>query len=299
MEGTAKRIGKMRTGVWEQSRIWKWLVLCALLLCGIYGTAYGGEQRVFDDAGLFSEEEAEELEQQVSQVRQETGMDMVIVTTAQTGEKSAESFADDYYDAGGFGTGEDANGALFLVDMAHREIYLSTSGAMIRYLTDERVEKILDDAYGYAGDSDFAGAAGAVLEDIGTFYKKGIPGGQYNYDRETGKISRYRSIRWYEALLALAVAGACGGIAVRHVKKEYAMEDERRASAGFRMAYRANSAFAYRTQNDVMVNSFVTQQLIPRAVSSSGRGGASSSRGRSTTHRSSSGRSHGGGGRRF
>lgn len=45
------------------------------------------------------------------------------------------------------------------------------------------------------------------MEDLEVCYDNGIAADQYNYDPETGKISRYRSVRWYEALFALAAAG--------------------------------------------------------------------------------------------
>ena len=64
----------------------------------------------------------------------------------QTGERSAEEYADDdYYDYGGFGAGKKASGVncfyTIWTDLDGRgECYISTAGTMINMLTDERIE---------------------------------------------------------------------------------------------------------------------------------------------------------------
>lgn len=75
--------------------------------------------------------------------------------------------------------------------------------------------------------------------------------------------------------------------------------------ANFKLSYRKDSAFRLGSRvTDLLIGSYVTQQVIASQDrrSGSGRSGGSrslSSGGRSTTHRSSSGRSHGGGSRKF
>lgn len=277
-------------------------LIAAILLWIMTAAVWAGDQRVFDQAGLLAPEETARLEEQIDGLRQKMKMDVVLVTTASADGKSAEEYADDFYDQGGFGTRKDYSGALFLIDMDNREIYISTSGTMTRFLTDSRVETMLDHAYDYASSGDYAGASRQFLDDVADYYQKGIPGGQYNYDTETGKISVYRSVRWYEALLALLASAFCAGGACLNVKRNYAMKEERSRASNFNMAYRATSQFDFKDQNDALINSFVTQQLIQRAINGGGRGmggGGMGGAGRSSTHMSSGGRSHGGGGRKF
>ena len=251
-----------------------------------------GNVRVFDQADLFLEEEEKELQQAIDALREKMDMDAAVVT-AEENPGSAQAYADDFYEAHGFGTGSGRDGALLLIDMDNRELCISTEGKMVRYLTDSRIEAVLDDMYGYAAAGDYYQAAGAFVED------------QYNYDPETGKISRYRSVRWYEALFALAAAAACGGFAVLGVVREYNMRDEEsRMEANFKLSYRKDSAFRMGSRvTDLLIGSYVTQQVIAsqdhRSSGRSGGGRSLSSGGRSTTHRSSSGRSHGGGSRKF
>lgn len=277
------------------------MVFLVLLMPGTVWAAKAEEtQRVFDEAGLLADSDIDAFEEQIAGLRNTMKMDVVLVTTDEAGGKTAQQYADDFYDEGGFGSRSDRSGVLFLIDMDNREIYVSTSGTMIRFLTDKRVDQMLDHAYTYASDGDYTGVMRRFLADMVTYYRKGIPGGQYNYDTETGKISVYRSIRWYEALIAFAVAVFCGAGACLNVKREYAMKRERGRAANFNLAYRANARFAFHNQNDVLVNSFVTQRILPKNTGGgSGRSGGSGGGGRSSTHTSSAGRSHGGGGRKF
>lgn len=258
-----------------------------------------GEKRVFDEAGLFSGKEAGELETKIRSMREDMNMDVVIVTTDDAGGKTAEEYAEDFYVDGEFGTGKDYNGVLFLIDMDNREIYLLPVGAMNRFLTDKRRNAILDDAYNEIGQKEYRACAQSFLDGVTRYYKAGIPNGQYNYDKETGKVSVYRSIRWYEAALALLIGGAaaaavCGGVTAR-----YSMKGTRMVAKNALMAYRGDSRFQYSGQTDELINKTVTHVFIPPGSKGGGRGGGGfSSGGRSTVH-TSSGRTMGGGGRKF
>lgn len=262
--------------------------------------SFGEETRVFDDAGLFSEEEKAAFENQITSMKKEMNMDVLIVTTNDAGGKSAAEYAEDYYIDGVFGVGSDYRGALFLIDMDNREIYILPVGKMNRFLTDKRWNAILDQSYEAIRQMDYASCAQYFLDGVTKYYRAGIPGGQYNYDRDTGKISVYRSIRWYEAALAASIALLTAGFSCMGVVSQYSMKKERGRSGNYLMAYRGSSQFRYSDQTDHLINKTVTHVIIPRNNGGgNGRGGGGfSSGGRSTTH-SNSGRTMGGGGRKF
>ena len=289
------------------------LLICTFLVMGSMAVwadqtgAVSGQPRVFDQAGLFSETGIIQLEEKNAQCRKSTKMDVVIVSAYADGERSAEEYADDYYDYGGFGVGKKASGVLLLYYMdgpgqPGGECYISTAGTMINMLTDERIESILDDVYGDLGNRDFAGATEHFLEDVKAYVKEGVESGQYTYDRDTGEIVRYHSIRLYEVAIAMVIAGILAGSVCLDIKKRYAMKQSSREVSNSLQAYRADCAFHFSVAGDKMVNKYVRSVPIPRNTSSGsgGRGhSGSSSAGRSTIHTSSSGSSHGGGGRRF
>lgn len=258
-----------------------------------------GEKRVFDDAGLFSEQEAGVLETEIQSMRKDMNMDVVIVTADNAGGKTAEKYAEDFYIDGKFGTGKDHNGALFLIDMDNRELYILPVGAMTRFLTDKRWNAILDDAYNEITQKKYGDCAQSFLNGVTKYYKAGIPNGQYNYDRETGKISVYRSIRWYEAALAALIGLAAAAVACSGVTAQYSMKGTRTLAKNSLMAYRGTSQFQYANQTDDLINKTVTHVYVPpRNRGGGGGGGGFSSGDRSTTH-TSSGQTMGGGGRKF
>lgn len=258
-----------------------------------------GEKRVFDGAGLFSEEETEEFEKHIQSMKTEMNMDVVIVTTDDAEGKTAGDYAENFYINGTYGAGKDYSGVLFLIDMDNRELYILPVGKMNRFLTDKRWNAILDDTYEAAGSREYGVCARSFLNGVTKYYEAGIPGGQYNYDKETGKISVYRSIRWYEAVLAALIGLFAAGVSCGSVTRQYSMKKERGRAENSLLAYRADCEFHYSDQADNLLNKTVTHVIVPRNNGNGhGGGGGLSSGGRSTTH-TSSGRTMGGGGRKF
>lgn len=258
--------------------------------------------RVYDQAGLLSSSEITEIEDQLTSLRKSMNFDVVVVTTEEADGKTAQEYADDFFDQGGFGTGLKKNGILFLIDMDNREIALSTSGDTIRIFTDRVIDVMLDDSYEGVSQGDYKASVQAFLDDTEYYGAKGIQAGQYNYDTETGRVSVYRSIRWYEFLIAFVVSAGVAASVCLGVKHQYNMEETKGQTANHNLAYRADSHMVYGTQTDNLVNKHVTSRIIPRNTGSSGSrsgGSHSSSAGRSSTHHSSSGRTHGGGSRKF
>ena len=155
-------------------------------------------------------------------------------------------------------------------------------------MTDSRINDVLDDVYNYAADADYYGAAAAFLTDTEKCYSNGISRDQYNYDTETGKISRYHHLEWYEILIALGVAAVCGGTAVASVLRSYGLHGEdKRMAANFKLSYRRDSRFTMgNVLADALLTSYITQQVIQTQKNNRpGSGGGSfSGGGRSSTH---------------
>lgn len=243
---------------------------------------------VNDYAGLLSSDEISELERQITDMREKTDWDIFAVTTYDAEGKSSREYADDYYDEC---TAEDSDGILVLIDMDNREIYISTSGNAIRYLADERIERVLDEGFYYAGEGEYASCLSAILSTAEYFYDSGILQEQENYDVETGAISEYRSLTWMEVVPILLLAVGAGLAIYVIVIKSYSMKGGR-----YDYPYMKYGKIELISQEDRFIRQYVTHQRIQ---TNSGAHGGGHSSGRSSVHRSSSGRSHGGGGRRF
>lgn len=138
-------------------------------------TAFAEEKRVYDQAGLFSADSAMLLDARVSTLTQKLEVDFIIVTTDDAQGKTPQNYADDFYDNNGFGVGDDKTGVLFLIDMDNRQVYISTSGKAIAYLTDTIIDGLLDDSVGYLKRQDYSGAASHFLDRM----EKLFPSGDY------------------------------------------------------------------------------------------------------------------------
>lgn len=270
------------------------LCLCLLIFAG--KSVFAEEIYVYDQAGLLTEEEEQSLEEMAIQFRDSWDMNFLVVTTDDAEGKSSRDYADDFYDEC-FPEDTQEDGVLFLIDMDNREIYLSTCGQAIRYLTDSRIDNILDRAYVKVADGDYYGTFSAFFDRTEYYLNQGILGDQYNYDTQTGERDYYydshkepKRITLLEGFIALVAAVAAAAAACGFVVGKYQLKFE-----DFHYNAYTDSEVRLSINEDRLVNSFVTHRRIPKNTGNHSGGGGS----RSSTHHSSSGRSHGGGGRHF
>ena len=271
-------------------RVFTTLCLCAGWMMAMNASAE--ECLVYDHADLLSVQEEEYLENLAAERGSQWNMNFLVVTINDAEGKSSKDFADDFYDAK-FPEESEEDGVLYLIDMDNREVYLSASGEAIRYLTDERIERISDEVYEYVSEADYYGAFAAFIEETERYLIKGIPSDQYHYDVNTGEIDKYEEpmkITFGEFLFALAAALISAGVTIGAVKAKYQLKFE-----DFHYDAYTASEVDLTVKSDHLVNTFVTHRRIPKNNGHSGGDGGS----RSSVHRASSGRSHGGGGRKF
>ena len=249
------------------------MVLFFILAIGMPVQAAAGPL-VVDLANVLSPADENKLVQKAAEIGARYNMDLVIVTTNDTGGKSAMDFADDYFDYNGYGVGEAREGVLFLIDFANRQTWISTSGnKTIEALTDAKIENILDAIY--AGNKmssgDYAGAAEAFLTS-------------------TSKVLQGNTFSLLDGLIGLFTSGATGLGFFASIKNGYKGKPKPNI-----FEYRSNSIVSMGLVTDNLINQFTTQRVIAVPTSNNNRpfGGGSS------THTSSSGRTHGGGGRGF
>lgn len=254
------------------------LLLFLLLVGGKHVEAR--EIKVIDQANLFSSAERKKIEDQAYAFAEESNMDAIVVTTNDAEGKTAEAYADDYYDNSPYGFGSDKSGFLFLIDMDNRTYHISTTGKTIKLFTDQRIERMLDRAEGDMRDGDYAAAASSVLADAISY------GRDVKYDNQTGRFKKIQRVTWIEGLIALIAAVVAGIVSFSSVYGTYNLKH-----STYKYSYRDKGHLALKQKEDQLVNTATTSRYIP--PSNSGGGGGSS------THTSSGGSSHGGGGRSF
>lgn len=246
-------------------------------------TDASGGYMVYDEAALFSADEAADIEALLAELAMTSGWNVFAVTADDAQGKSAKAYADDFFDTY---SPEKEDGMVFLIDMDNREIWISTCGEAIRCMTDDRISYMLDEAYDDVSDGAYAQGMKDMIDWACYYYGEGIVAGQYNYDSETGEVSAYRSIEPVEAVIAVVLALAAGGSFFGITTGKYKLHFNT-----YNYAFREYSKVDLRAEEDRFINQVVTHRKIPKE----NRGDF----GRSTTHTSSSGRSHGGGGKSF
>ena len=272
------------------------ILILAVILTGVLTltvSAKGDLARVIDETDTLSTDEITALNRIVDSFRQKYNMDCVLLMIDSLGGVTARDYADDFYDEGGYGMGNDNSGVLFLISIYDRECYISTCGSAIAEINDYEIDLILDDATYYLADDDwyggfraFVSAAGRMLEHN---YGKGGNGngGGYNdpgyyYEPEDDTFERILIVFIAPAVIAgIAVAVMC-----------WSMNNARGKSTA--ADYTVRGSFALTGALDILISRHVSRTAKDTGNHGGGGGGHGGS-----SHISHSGVSHGGGGRSF
>lgn len=273
-----------------------------LALAAVFSLSSAGAEdtRIFDRADLFTRGEEQSLAEEIARFQEETGMDFVIVTSDEKHEDaSQQQVADAFYDRGGFGLDEENSGILYYIDMYERWHYLSTTGKMIDYMTDERIASAIESCKGELSRGAYARAASRMISLVSGYVKKGIPEGQYRYDVVTGQrlTARHKALTSTEMLVCAAIAMAVGLGFVVVVRSRYKLKGET-----YRYDFRGNCRLEMTGREDTYLRTTTTRSRKPDPPQGGGGfqgGGFGGGGGGGSGVHTSGGTSHGGGGGRF
>lgn len=275
------------------------LVLVLLLSLPVHAA----QPKVIDQAGLLTDTQAAELEESAQALAERYQMDVVILTVDSLGRKSAEAFADDYFDENGYGIGSSHSGILFLLSMEDRDWAISTCGNAIQAVTDYGVESIFSSIASYLSDDRYYEAFCRYLRELDRYfaaYESGSPihGSTWDYNGpgsyEPASSDQDEKLTLPRILLRLVIALAIGaGIAALVLWSMKKQMNTATRQSGASNYISPGSYQLYRNQDRFL---YSTTSRVRRAENS---GSSSGGRSGSSTHRSSSGRSHGGGHGKF
>ncbi len=236
---------------------------------------------VVDQAGVLSADEIEQLDTRLNAISGTYGLDIVIVTDTTDTITSAMAAADDLFDYGRYGIGEDCSGVLLYINLSTRDWWISTRGYGIYAFTDAGIDYIGEQITGDLGDgnyytafSDFA----SLCEKFVIQAKEGKPYTDGNLPKGPFPAVKFLLISVAAGLIvaliyALVLRGQLKSVAPKDSAADYIAQ----GSANVRDA---GSFFLYRN---------IARTERPKENSSAA----------SSTHRSSSGATHGGGGGKF
>ncbi len=251
-----------------KQRILAGLILAVLLIC-LTPAAFASQPEpplIVDQGGLLSPREEKALEELALEIREESQMDVVIVTVDTLGGKSARDYADDYYDDNGYGVGSRYSGVLLLIDIGSRQWYISTCGDAIQAISDWDRETLFDAMADSLSEGEYYRAFDRYLDALKEHLRQDSGG------------SGVKAL-----LISVLVGLVAGGIGLLILRSGMNTRIKQSGAGD----YLKQDSYQLRVHRDMFLYSRVTKR--PRPKENSG----------SSVHRSSSGRSHGGGGGRF
>lgn len=266
-----------------------WLLVFMLAPCVALAAS-----RVFDEADLMNTSEVQALEEKIASLQQTYQVDVVILTSYDAPYDQSLSYADRYYVNHGFGIGEDDAGFLFFIDMLNRQPTIYTRGVMIDYITDNRLDNLLECGYDDLADGRYGRAAMTVLKQLEKYLRQGREEGSFRYDAQTGKrlSGLYNTLTRNELIAAAGAGVAASLLLMLIVRARYNLKGS---------TYRYDLAEQATRTLTVDEEQFMHQHVTRRVKTQDHGGGSSGGGGHgSAVHRSSGGGFHGGGsGRRF
>ena len=249
---------------------------------GFSVSSAAGKKSVIDDAGLIKASDEKELDKKIKNIQKDK-FDVVILTVKSLDGKSAQDYADDYYDNNDYGLDNEKSGVLFLVSKGDRKYHISTKGAGIKAFTDYGIGRIKEEIKPYLSDGDYFNACDEFLnitKDFVKAYKDGTP---YDTDNPYNEEIDYVILEVIALVIAFVIALISVGIMRLRMNTA--------KTKGTAMEYIKKGSFKLTSEKDIFMYSTVTKTAKPKDNDNSAGG--------STTHVSSSGSEHGGGGGSF
>ena len=275
------------------------LILCFALVPAVL--ADSSKSVVYDQEQLFGEADTEMLNTRLAELCDTYNVDVAIVTTTLLDGKTAQEYADDFYDENGIGGGDSKGGILLMISSAERKWAISTAGYGIFALTDDDLEYISDNFLPYLSDGDWYSACTSFISDCGPClvaaeeddqpYDPDDFDNDYYDNYEPITSSGYFSIAWLGMALIVGLIAAFIGMSV--MKSGMKSVSMRESAADYLRA----GSFKPGRQQDLFLYHTVTMTARPKNNDNDNgghHGGFGSGGGFSSTHVSSSGTTHGG-----
>ena len=234
--------------------------------------------RLVDDADLLTDSEEQELNTELDEISEKQQCDVVVVTENSLDGKSAQDYADDFFDYNGYGQNSTRDGILLLISMEARDYAISTRGYAIDVFSDHRLDDMVDHFINDLSSGDYYDAFNTFVNDCDRYISQGV---EYHDDNHLNVQNKESSFMIFGiGSLAVALVAALVSMQVERAKLK-SVKPNRQA-----MNYvKDNGMHLYRS-NDIYLYHHITRTPRPKENSDGGGG--------SSIHMGSSGASHGG-----
>ncbi|MBO5934577.1 MAG: TPM domain-containing protein [Clostridia bacterium] len=223
---------------------------------------------VVDLADLLTDAEESEFNEKFNAFTEEYEMEIAFLTVTSLDGKTAQQFADDFYDANGYGYGENDDGFLLLYlpgEDGQRELYLTTHGDAIYKMSDDMINTMLLEMKDDIISGNYIAALDTYIAKATEYVKPGV---HFIW------LFVFMLVGCVIALFVLNGMAAANKSVIRQADAK---------------VYVRGGSLVLMNSNEVFKGTYVDKEEKVQENSNSG----------SSTHKSSSGRTHGGGGIKF
>lgn len=231
--------------------------------------------RVVDNAKLLTDDEKSQLLDKVNEISERQQCDVAIVTVQSLDGKTAEAYADDFFDYNGYGIGSKKDGIIFLLSMKERKWAISTHGYGITAFTDAGQEFIMDNVQPLLSDGDYNEAFTEFVTECDDYITQAKTGEPYDSNNMPSI-----EVPVYWLIITLAIGAVISFIIMQIWKKTSLISVQVQYDAD---NYEVDGSMKITDSKEMFLYKNVTRTLRPKESDTG-----------SSTHNSSSGESHGG-----
>ena len=255
------------------------LAVFVLMSASLISFAEPSKPYVNDEMDVFTQDEEMRLNEILKSIRDEFNFDVAILTVVNLDYRTATEYADDYFDYNGFGANESRDGILFMISENPRRWAISTRGKGIEYFTPAGQDYIIDKVLPLLMEDNYYEAFLKFAELSSDFVDEAVNEKPYDLDHKPPK-----PVSTYIILLLFSIgAGFVIAIIIAQIMKSKLKTVKPKSGAN---EYLNRNNAVLKRQEDILVNQFVTFEIIERDETSRTSG--------ADRHTSSSGSSHGG-----
>jgi uncharacterized protein len=128
-------------------------------------------QHIYDEAGLLSTDEINELEQMCTNYGEDAGFTIIIMTHNDPNSKDGEIYIEDFYDKMVYG-----DSVILLVDLFHRDVILEGYGLAEKNLNSKRGDVIIEKITPYLSEEEYASAFELYIKRSAAYMKDDYTG---------------------------------------------------------------------------------------------------------------------------
>lgn len=244
-------------------------------------------EKVYDFADLLTDDEEKLLYQEISNFIKTTNYDLAVVTIKTNNKKDTLTYANDFFDYNLFGKNQTRDGIVLLIDMANREVAISTSGYSQKMYDDNRIDLTIDSGYSYLENKKYYDTFSKMIASLTKYYNLNYPESNKNMVINENGNATYLKYMPYSLILILASIITLIATLILYFKTRLKIKKATTIS------YLKDKKILKR--KDDLINSVVTHKRKNEPVNYNNN---QKSQG-STIKTSSSGRTHGGKSRKF